>query len=222
MLGNIEQIFHQVKVWAIDTNALRFLWNKSPDETIIDCEMTTDLPGKTDSSCCLKFTLKINVLDRADILDPSVVTSVVKDFYMDDFIKSDPSIGYYEFCSFMCNHSKKKRKDFLWLIYFWYLSVSHGYGLIDAGFHLTKFTSNEQAITQNTKDSYNKLLGLLWNIQTDLLTLKSINKFYSNTKRGILSLIFSIFDALAILAQLILLEAKLTVQDLWHQNIAWD
>lgn len=95
MLGNIEQIFHQVKVWAIDTNALRFLWNKSPDETIIDYEMTADLPGKTDSPCCLNFTLKINVLDRADILDPSVVTSVVKDFYMDDFIKSDPSIGYW-------------------------------------------------------------------------------------------------------------------------------
>ena len=130
-------------------------------------------------------------------------------------------IEYYEFCSFMFNHSQKKRKDFLWLIYFWYPSVSHDYGLIDAGFHLNKFTSNEQAITQNTKESYNKLLGLLWNIQTDLLILKSINKFYSNTKRRILSLICSIFDALAKLAQ-VLLEAKITVQDLWRQNIAWD
>ena len=73
--------------------------------------------------------------------------------------------------------------------------------LKNAGFCLTKFTSNSQDITnqlpsseminqtsisqQNVEDSYHKILGILWNLQTDVLKLRSVDYAYPNTKRGI-------------------------------------
>ena len=71
--------------------------------------MKTHLFGKTDSPCCSNFALKRRVLDKADILDPLVVTSVDKDFYMDNFLKSNFSIEYlakdtgFRFTKFISN-----------------------------------------------------------------------------------------------------------------------
>ena len=67
------------------------------------------------------------------------------------------------------------------------------------------------------KNETEKMLGLMWNYKTGTLNLKHSNKSYPNTKRGILSHISSIFDPLGLLVPL-LLEAKLTIQQLWKQN----
>ena len=42
------------------------------------------------------------------------------------------------------------------------------------------------------------MLGILWNIQTDVLKLHSTKNVYPNTKHGILSLLCSLFSALGI------------------------
>ena len=43
---------------------------------------------------------------------------------------------------------------------------------------------NQTSISQqNVGDSYCKILGMLWNIQTDVLKLRSIDNIYPNTKR---------------------------------------
>ena len=70
--------------------------------------------------------------------------------------------------------------------------------LKNVGFRRTKFTSNSQDIIdqlpssevinqtstgqQNVEESYRKILGILWNIQTDVLKLRSIDKSYPNIK----------------------------------------
>ena len=51
--------------------------------------------------------------------------------------------------------------------------------------------------------------------------MHSTKNVYANTKHGILSLLCSLFSALGIVVK-VLLERKLIVQDLWHQNIDWD
>ena len=85
--------------------------------------MKTHLFGKTDSPCSSNFALKRRVLDKADILDPPVVTSVDKDFYMDNFLKSNFSIEY------LAN-----------------ITNSIASRLKDTGFRFTKFISNSQDI----------------------------------------------------------------------------
>ena len=64
-------------------------------------------------------------------------------------------------------------------------------------------------------------LGLIWKIQKDTFTFKPIIKYYTNAKRGILSLMSSIFNPLGILTPC-LFESKHIVQQLWKQNIDCD
>ena len=66
-----------------------------------------------------------------------------------------------------------------------------------------------------------KILGILWNIKTDVLRLCSINNAYPSAKCGILSLLCSLFEPLEIVVS-VLLEPKLMVQELWCQNIHCD
>ena len=66
-----------------------------------------------------------------------------------------------------------------------------------------------------------RALGLIWNIHRDTFTFKSIIKYYSDTKRGMLSLISSIFDPLGILTPC-LLQLKRIAQQLWKQYIDCD
>ena len=142
--------------------------------------MTTHLYGKIDSPCCENYALKKNTVHNVDS-NPSVLKVIKNDFYMDDFLKTHSSVKYLT-------------------------NV--------ASFRLTKFTSNTQDIIdqlpsseiinqtsisqQNLEDSYRKILWILWNIQTDVLKLRSIDNVYPNIKRGILSLVLSLFDPIGI------------------------
>ena len=104
------------------------------------------------------------------------------------------------------------------------------------GFNLTKWMSNhpdvlnnipkEKLLCQNIKLDFNseiteRALGLLWDIKNDKLTFQHSPKSLPNTKRGILSLVASIFDPLGIVTPAIL-EAKRIIQSLWKLQVDWD
>ena len=55
VVGDIEQMFHQVKVRETDRDTLRFVWRESPNQNISDFQMSTHLFGKTDSPCCANY-----------------------------------------------------------------------------------------------------------------------------------------------------------------------
>ena len=54
---------------------------------------------------------------------------------------------------------------------------------------------------------------MIWNINQDKLTFKSVAKDYPNTKRGILSFVSSVFDPLGVLTPS-LSEPKPIIQEL--------
>ena len=210
VVGDREQMFHPIKVREVERDALRFIWRKLPDSDISDYQMTLYLFGKVDSPCCANFALKKSAVDKSDTLHPSVVKTIDQDFYMDDFLKSHSSAEH--------------------LIDTTNTVIST---LKQAGFRLTKLVSNSHdiinklpstEIIDQTKisqpDSNQRILGILWDIQNNILKLRPVSNIYPNTKRGILSLLSSIFDPLGIVAP-VLLEAKLIVQELWRQKISW-
>ena len=69
--------------------------------------------------------------------------------------------------------------------------------------------------------SVERALGMIWNINQDKLTFKPVTKDYPNTKRGILSLVSSVFDPFGVLTPS-LLEPKLIIQELWKLKISSD
>ena len=121
--GDIEQMFHQINVSPEDRDAIRFLWKENSNEVVSDYKINVHLFGKNDSTCVANFALKKAGADKKDIINPSVVTSIDQDFYMDDFLKSDNS------------------EEHLTRITKTVISV-----LKESGFRLTKFVSNNQDI----------------------------------------------------------------------------
>ena len=138
---------------------------------------------------------------------------VKNNFYMDDFLKS---LGDEE--------SLIK------------LSLSLISCLKNCGFRLTKWISNSDTVLKNLPPSelsskyvnldlnsqlIERALGMTWNVSEDCFVFKPCLKNNVCTKRGILSLVASVFDPLGILTPAIL-EAKLIIQALWAGNIGWD
>ena len=78
----------------------------------------------------------------------------------------------------------------------------------------SKFNSFNESIAE-------RVLGILWDINNDTLKLNLITKIFSDTKRGVLSFLCSIFDPLGFLNPC-LLEIKLLIRDLWRKRLNWD
>ena len=70
-------------------------------------------------------------------------------------------------------------------------------------------------------DAREGTLVLIWNNNTDKLSFKPITKNFPETKRGILSMISTIYDPLAIPTPA-LLKPKKIIQYLWKNKIDWD
>ena len=106
--------------------------------------------------------------------------------------------------------------------------------LKESGFRLTKFVSNNQDILnqlpeteilnnkaiaeQSDQESTHKTLGILWNVNSDELRIKFSDKTFLNTKRGLLSLLCSIFDPIGLVSPC-LTEPKLIIQELWKRKV---
>lgn len=209
VISDIEAMFHQVQVPNPETDALRFLWRKNIEKEIEDYAMQVHIFGKTDSPCIADWALKRTAPDN----DQQLKRIIEDEFYRDDFL-------YSLNCKSELNKICIKLIDVL-SIY---------------GFNLTKWKASdpdilknipkEKLVNQNIKldlnsDIKERALGLLWDVKNDQLTFQHSPKTLPNTKRGILSLVASVFDPLGILTPGIL-EAKLIIQSLWKMKVDWD
>ena len=108
--------------------------------------------------------------------------------------------------------------------------------LNSCGFRLNKFLSNSTFVLERLPKTEisskyvnvdlnslisERTLGLIWNIENDTFTFKPAIKCLPDTKRGILSIISSIFNPLGILTPS-LIEAKYIIQQLWREKVDWD
>ena len=89
LMADIEAMFNQVRASPSDRNYLRFLW--WPDDFSQDPEeyrMNVHLFGATSSPSCANFCLKRVAEDHGSGFDRQVASSVDRNFYVDDFLKS--------------------------------------------------------------------------------------------------------------------------------------
>jgi hypothetical protein len=108
--------------------------------------------------------------------------------------------------------------------------------LVKGGFHLTKWLSNSRHVIEAIPESerattvknldfedlpIERALGIHWNIQLDIFGFSITIKSRPPTRRGILSIVTSIYDPLGIAAPFIL-PAKFILQELCRRRNGWD
>jgi len=211
--SDIEAMFHQVLVDPKDVDALRFLW--WPDDDLskqpVEFRMNVHLIGSTSTS----FGVRKTAQDNAGDFDHEVIDTVLKNFYVDDCLKSVKSTEV----------AVKLREDLCAL-------------LLRGGFRLNKWLCNRKEVLESIPTPYRapsvldldldsnvlpteRTLGVQWNMNSDMFTFKITPKDKPFTRRGILSVTSSIYDPLGMVSPIIV-PAKRLLQDLCEQGLGWD
>ena len=213
-MAHIEAMFHQVRVTPNDYDALRFLWwpnndlNAEPEEY----QMLVHLFGATSSPSCANFALQKTAEDNATNFDPSISNIVKKNFYVNDCLKLVNDV-----------EGVKVVKNLLEL-------------LSCGGFHLMKRVSNSAKVIESVPEGeragivkdlsslrpiIQRAFGNHWDVAADKFTFKVNTKEKPPTRRGLLSIISSIYDPLGFVT-LFILSAKILMQELCKENLNWD
>ena len=90
LAADIEAMFNQVRVHERDCDALRFPWwpNGDMNDEPSCYRMQVHLFGATSSPSCAAHALKRTADDHANLFKPEVLTTVHRNFYVDDCLKS--------------------------------------------------------------------------------------------------------------------------------------
>ncbi|XP_066270881.1 uncharacterized protein [Branchiostoma lanceolatum] len=217
LMADIEAMFSQVKVPSEDRDYQRFMWWPEGDinEPLEDYRMTVHVFGATSSPSCANYALKRIAEDCKGKYNEEVLKALKEDFYVDDLLKAMPTEKQGQ-----CFANEMRE------------------ACATGGFRLTKWVSNSREVlktvptaemSEEVKDldlgldkmPVERTLGMLWNVQTDMLGFRNVDKDKPATKRGILSTVSSMYDPLGLIAPATL-HPKLILQDLCREKKTWD
>lgn len=214
VICDIEKMFHQFFVAPQSRNFLKFLWWEGGD---LDREpkeyrMAVHLFGAASSPGCANFGLKhLAQQQRANL--PSASNFVENNFYVDDGLASVPTV---EDAKRLIVESQELCKR--------------------GGLHLHKFNSNKEEVLDCVERSERAtttdpleldpttsehVLGIQWCRKNDTFSFSVGLKAQSESRRGVLSVIASVYDPLGFIAPFILC-GKHILQELCIRGIGWD
>ena len=209
--GDIEKMFYNVQVPKKDRTYLRFLWYDDDDFDLEPTHywLTVHLFGASSSPAIANFALK----KCASGCDAMVSDAINESFYVDDLLVS------YDNEEEAIENVNKVRS-----------------ALKSASFNLTSFSSNSEYVLKSMTNDYKEndnttvnmpelkttgALGMKWNTIDDTIGYEVKLPDQPNTKRGVLSTIFSIYDPL-FLATPAVIRAKRIFQITCSEKLEWD
>ncbi|XP_039546986.1 uncharacterized protein LOC120492801 [Pimephales promelas] len=213
---DIERMFHQFHVDKADRDYLRFLWwrNGDLDSQPQTFRMRVHLFGASSSPGCANYGLK-HLAREGEHLYPLGSQFIMRDFYMDDGVSSVE-------CAEKAIQSAREARQVCAL----------------GGLRLHKFVSNNKAVLESippsecavdvtavdlslTDQPLERALGIYWHLEDDNFRFRVNLKDQPATRRGILSVVASLFDPLGFLAPF-LLKGKAILQEMCVNGMGWD
>lgn len=224
IIGDIKEMFPQVKIRLQDQSSQRFLWrsmetNREPDTY----QMTSMIFGASCSPASAQYVKNRNAEEFREEY-PEAFKAITQRHYMDDYLDSVKS-----------EEEAIKRINEVQEI--------HSRG----GFLICNWLSSSDAVLQhipeklraknkclqlnaNNENLIERVLGLLWNAKFDCFTFSTdfnkidktiVSGIIRPTKRQVLKLVMSIYDPLGFLSHFIV-KARILLQEIWKSEIGWD
>ena len=214
LITDVSKMYRAVELTEPNRDLHRFVWRKSPKESLQDYRMTRVTFGVSASSFAANMSVKQNAADFA-LQFPLAVKVVTESFYVDDGLAGADSV----------EEAIELQEQLQGLF-------------SQAGFTLRKWNSNERSALQHVplelRDSrsihsisdsqeYTKALGIEWNVTMDhfRLTVAKLSPIGNITKRTLISDIAKIFDVLGWFSPSVI-KMKILLQQLWELKVDWD
>ena len=206
---DVEQMFHSFHVTPEHRDFLRFLWFKNNDlsKLITEFRMTVHLFGNGPSPAVATYGLK-RMVDDGEEHDPEVKKFVQRNFYVDDGLVSKPTAE--EVVTIIRNTQATLASTNLRL----HKVVTNSVSVMKA--FLTEELAKDIRSLDLSQDNLlaQRLLSVFWNLETDSFTYKVSVPDKPFTRRGVLSVVNSIYDPLGLAAP-VLLDGRLLLQRLF-------
>ncbi|KAL0154219.1 hypothetical protein M9458_050473 [Cirrhinus mrigala] len=216
VMCDIEKMFHRFHVTREDRDYLRFLWwaNGDLDTEPREYRMKVHLFGASSSPGCANYGLKcLASMNESEY--PSAASFIRNNFYVDDGLISletvEETVKLVKEAQAVCVKGK---------------------------LHLHKFISNNREVLEaiNERDRavevknvdfkhdhlpVQNVLGVRWDVESDAFTFNVVLNEKPATRRGILSVVASVYDPLGFLAPFII-SGKKVLQEMCRKGIGWD
>ncbi|XP_057700916.1 uncharacterized protein LOC130921262 [Corythoichthys intestinalis] len=216
VICDIERMFHQFFVTPAHRTYLRFLWweHGNLESEPREYQMAVHLFGAASSPGCANFGLKY-LAQKHQSDYPAAASFVQNGFYVDDGLVSVPTVK--EASALIVEAQELCRKG---------------------GLRLHKFNTNNQEVlscvhpadrtvktdcfdlTLNPA-SVEHALGVRWLMESDSFSFSISLKDRPYTRRGILSVVASLYDPLGFVAPFVL-SGKRILQEMCRRSIGWD
>ncbi len=213
MMADIESMFYQVRVPKEDADFLRFLWwpNSNLDQDEEEYKMRVHLFGATSSPSCSCYALRRTAEDEINDTTPEAAQTPFTLMIALNQWQLKNKQSFISDIRVLCNRG---------------------------GFHLIKWTTNSRTVLSSIPEEeratdvkdldlesglllMERALGILWCTENDTFNFKIEMQNKPLTRRGILSVVGSVYDPLGFLAPFVL-PAKLMLRDLCREKIAWE
>ncbi|XP_055307954.1 uncharacterized protein LOC129572072 [Sitodiplosis mosellana] len=210
-IGDIQQMYRQIRVAECDITYQRILWRDNPSEKLREYGISRLGFGTNYAPCganqCVKKLAELNSNEF-----PQVAEVMKRDIYMDDAITGSHNVS----------SGLQIQRDLIHIF-------------DSAGFCIKKWASNSEEILAAVPESDReisipffinpdkkiKTLGIFWNTSSDTL---NFNISYEDkeivTKQFVLSTIARIYDPLGLVSP-ITVKTKIFMKSLWSLNLDW-
>ncbi|XP_053691773.1 uncharacterized protein LOC128740262 [Sabethes cyaneus] len=219
--GDIQEMYHQIKIVAKDKQALRFLFGTDPTGAPQTYVMDVATFGATCSPCSAQFVKNLNAQQFATEF-PEAAAAILNKHYVDDYYDSADTI----------DEAIRRANE---------VKHIHARG----GFHIRNWVSNSKKFLEELGErnvsatvhfsrdkgtEYERVLGIVWEPVEDIFCFATVSKkeFLEMvdgreypTKRTVLSFVMAQFDPMGFLAP-ITVCGKMLIQDLWRTGCDWD
>ncbi|XP_052762257.1 uncharacterized protein LOC128204895 [Mya arenaria] len=208
LVSDIEKAFLQIGLQDDQRDVTRFFWlkditNPSTDQHNIQTYRFKRVPFGVISS---PFLLGATIETHLDSYHSGIGNKIKHDIYVDNLITGTENAeeGKYVYTT-----AKSIFKDGAMNLREW---VSNSMEVTDI------FAPEDKAKTENVN-----ILGHVWNVHTDTLSLRpvSFERNQCTTKRNVLQKLASVFDPLGLVSPVVL-TAKLFMQNMWRKQMLWD